>query len=413
MWMMKPNDRFVLLTLLIGMFYNHAASQSIRGDTIFLEISEEVTVYFPSQPTKAEILPDPAVQERLYKVRTMNIKNSISIQALKKGKEQYLEVTEKDRRHLFVLSYKEGSLARSIDFSSKRKESERATAVKKNVYKLLTETDSLYNQVQNSPTDPELWKRVEYKYGQLASFVDDNDTGYVASRLEECRKLIREMEVKNYDEELKKGKDYLASKKYGDARKAFSKALQSKPEDIQASKYLKLTDSTEAKDYIDLGDEAARTRNPVLAKMHYQKALHIKADYPLLQDKFNQAKKNADPLIYKIERDKGDEAMRNNDLEEAREAYDSALSVKPDDRYARGQLKIVDAELGNIKKEEQNDAAYQGILATAKKLADKASTAPDYDAAIKEYERAKALIPDGKFPRKKIAELTKKKNSVR
>lgn len=411
--MIKADYHTAFLMLMVCMlFYNNADSQSIRGDTIFLEVNKVVTVDFPSPPGRYELLPVNNSQDGVYIVNTMG-KNSISIHALRKGKDQDLEVTEKDRKHLFILSYKEGSTARKEDLSTKRKIEQRIKEVKKNVTRALNEADSLYNHAKNNIADQASWKDLEAKYQRLEKVVDDNDIEYVKSRLEECRKQSQDLLDMKYGKAIKAGQNYYSTKKYSDARKDYEKALEYKPGDEQALKYKNLNDSMWAKDYVDKGDEANKEKKYIDVKTYYKEALNIKPDYPFLQNKFNQAKKDADPLIYKIEKTNLIQAMKANDIKEARRAYDSALSVYPNDGYTKSQLNKLIIEEKKIEEEEKKEAVYQGILATAKSRADKASNRQEYDLAIKEYQRASDMIPTRKFPKKKIDELTKMKNSVR
>ena len=411
--MIKVSDcRVYMMLLLALLYYNNATSQSIRGDTIFLDVNKVVTVDFMSPPSKAELLPGADIQDGLYIVSIMG-KNSISILATKKGKDQDLEVTEKDRKHLFILSYKEGSVARTLNLSNKRKVSERVAEAKKNTSKALYEADSLYEQAKTNTTNPALWKNIEIKYQRLVNMVDGNDADYVKSRLEESRKQAQDLNNTKYGEAVKEGQTMYALKKWSDAKKAYGRALDIRPGDPQALKWINQIDSVWAKGYVDQGDEANRMKKWVLAKNNYQKAREIKPDYPSLQEKFEQVKINADPLIYKTEKENGDEAMKAGELKEARRAYDAALSARPDDRYIKNQIRLLAVEEEKVALEEKNDSAYQNILVTAKRLADKASSAQQYDLAIKEYERAAGMIPDRKFPRKQIAALTKQKNSLR
>lgn len=279
--------------------------------------------------------------------------------------------------------------------------------------KALTATNNLYDQARNNTSNQALWEEVEAKYLQLVNVIDAKEAGIVKSRLEESRKQVLVIKEKRYGEAIKEGQNYYSLKKYGEASIAYLKALADKPGDVQVLKYINLTDSVWAKGYIDKGDEAYMAKKYVLAKTNYQEALNIKADYPSLQNKFNQVKKDADPLIYKIEKEKGDQAVKANDIEEARRAYDSALSVRPGDKYIENQRQKLIIEEEKIDQDEKRDAEYQDILATAKSLAGKASNVQEYNLAIKEYERALVMIPTRKFPKKKINELTKIKNSVR
>lgn len=400
------------MCLLGLLFYNSAGAQNIRGDTIYVDENSVVAILFSAVPRKADLSMNDG-QGGLYEVKVMG-KKSLSIKALKKeARDQFLEVDEGDKEHLLILSYKEGSPARTIDWSTKRKLTARANEVKRDVTILLNRADSLYGQAKNNISNQAMWEEVSAKYSPLAIILDSKDRDDVRSKLEESSKRVEGIKENKYGEALKEGQNYYGLQKYSEARKAYQKALEYKPGDIQALKYISLTDSVWAKVYVDKGDEANKAKRYVYAMINYQEARRIKADYPLLENKFNQAKESANPIVYEAEKKKGDQAMKANDIVEARRAYDSALSARPDDRYIKSQVKNLIIEEEKIEQEERKEATYQSILVQAKGLADKASNVQGFDSAIKEYEKAISVIPDRKFPRKKIAELRKKRGSSR
>ncbi len=410
---MKFNYCILFPVLLLSfLFHTDTEAQNIRGDTIYADVNIVVTIVFPSSPSKAQLSIIDG-QDSLYEVSDMG-KKSISIMALKKGaKDQALEVAEGRRKHLLILSYKEGSLARTIDWSTVKKLSVRVEEKKREVSKSLSEANILYDQARNDISNQVLWEKVEAQYLKLINVEDSRDAGVVKSRLEESRTQIKNSKGKKYDEAITTSKNYLSEKKYPDARKGFQEALKHKPGDIQALNYINLTDSLWAKVYVDKGDEANKAGKKIDAKSYYKDASYIKPDYPFLLDKVNQAKKDADPEIYKIEKTKLDLAMKANDIEEARRAYDSILSIYPNDKYTKSQLPKLINEEKKIEEEKKEEADYQHILATAKSLADKASNVEGIDVAIKEYKRASDMIPARIFPKKRINELTKIKNGFK
>jgi tetratricopeptide (TPR) repeat protein len=411
---MKTHHCIVFLLFLPGLFFHsNAAAQNIRGDTIYVDVNKVVAVSFPSSPDKAELLPKDSSLERLYEVNTLE-KNSLSILALKGANNQYLEVTETKggRKHLFILSYKEGSPARSIDLSTIKRIKERVAIVKRNVSNALNEADNLYRQAKNNMKDQALWEELRDRYAGLNKVVvDPKDVNLVKLRLEEIGKQLQVIILnKKYDQAIQEGRNYYTSKNYEEAIKAYKQALDYKPGDASAKKWIRFTDSTWAKVYIDSGDAAYKVRKYREAKTYYQTALnkmadYPSADYPSLQDKLNQVKKDADPLICKDEKKIGVEALNANDIEGARKACDSALSVCPEDPDIKSLLEKVKVEERKIEQDEKKESEYQDILATAKELADKASDVQGYDLAIKEYQRALSKIPGRKFPKKKMDEL--------
>jgi tetratricopeptide (TPR) repeat protein len=409
---MKANHCIAFIMLLLSfLFHNDAEAQRIRGDTIYVDQNNVVTVAFPSLPTTFQLTTDG--QEGLYEVNDMG-KNTLSIKALKKGaKEQALEVTEGPRKHLFILSYKEGSPALRFDYSKRKTLSEHVDEKKKEVSKALDAANRLYDQAINNMSNQALWEEVEVKYLRLVNAMEPKDAGIVKSRLEESRTHIQNLKGKKYEEAIKNGQNYQFLKKYSEAKRAYLKAKEHNPGDVQVLKLINSNDSVWAKEHVDKGDEANKAKKFIEAKTYYKDAFNIKPDYFGLQDKLNQARKDADPLIYKIEKTNLIQAMKANDTEEARRAYDSILFIYPNDGYTKSQLNKLIIEEKKIEEEEKKEAVYQGILTTAKSRADKASNVQEYDLAIKEYQRASDMIPTRKFPKKKIDELTKMKNGVR
>lgn len=409
---MRANICIPLLLHLLGFLYGmDVNAQNIRGDIIYLDINNEgVSIDFPSQPKKGELAVGDSL-DGLYEVTDLP-KNILLIRVLKKNaKDQYLEVSEGGRKHSFILVYKEGSSARKIDLSSRRKLTAYIEDLKKKLTVDLIDADSLYNQAKKDMSDQALWSLVQQKYLPLVIRADDKNSGIVNSRLEEVRLHLQALKEKKHGEFLEKGRNLYFLKEYAEARKVFKKALDEKPGDLQILRYLNITDSAWCKDYLDKGDEAYNGKKYIVAKSYYKEGLIIKPDFPALQDKFNQAKIKAAPQIYDVEKQKGDDARKAFDFEKARKSYDSALSVKPGDIYIKNKLRDLAIIKEEIEKAEKKEAVYQGILASAKSLADHASTLEGYNLAIKEYQRAAVFMNQTRqFPGIKIKELTKLKN---
>lgn len=402
---MKP---FLNIIIFIFLCCVCASSQGIRGDTIFLEVNKTVTIVFLSSPGKAQLVPDPAGPDGEYEINSMD-KFSISILLVKKGtRDQYLEISEKDRNHLFVLAYKAGSAARKITFSKRRLISQRIEATKNNLSLALTKADSLFEEAKKKPSLSAL-KDVENRYLRLSKVVYEVDSSYVTAQLSDVRKQLVDLDGLTYGKTFKEGQDHFNSKKYKEASESFSKAISFKPGDPEASKYLNETNTAWAREHIDLGDEARKNKKNILAKNYYQQALNIQPDYPSVRDKFAEAKRLADPEIYAIQRDKGEIAFGEWRLKDARLAYDSALMAKPEDAFAKGRRLKVIIEEEKIAKEDQRDDDYQDILERAKNLTEKASGIQDVDQVIQEYQKAAQMYPLRQFPVKSISELKKLK----
>lgn len=396
---MKVNLRIWLLFLACIFFLHDAAAQNIRGDTVYVNESSTVELIFKSR-SEGKFLPN---GDGSYNVKG-GTNTSLLVMAARKGvKDQLLEVTDgKTRKHLFILSYKEALPAKRYDWSDLKKLKSHVEANKKKTSKALPEADNLYKLAMHSLNDEEAWGKVEASYQQLANSVDAKDGTLVNARLNESRKHKQRIRHDKYEKAMKEGQALAFAKKYAEAIKAYEEALEYTSEDSLALKNIGFTKQEWIKDLVKKGDEAVKLKDYVNAKNHYGIAWNMKPADTALRNRFNRIKKNADPLIYKIEREKGDQAYGVNDTAVARKAYDSALAVKPDDAYVKGQLKKLD-----------NQAKYFSILDKANSLAATASSVEEIDIAIKEYEKASELLQNRSYPKEKIKELKIKKESIK
>ena len=403
---MKAGRFIQLLFLLPGvLLYQNAGAQNIRGDTIFVNETSTVEIVF-NKRSEADL----PKGDGSYQVKDgTNV--SLLINASRKGvAEQPLNVTEGKRKHRFVLSYKESPPAKRINWSDLKKLKAHVEEKNRQAAAALGTANRLYDRAKNDLYNQPLWEQVEATYLKLESIVENKDESVVKLKLDEVRKQKKVIHNKKHSDAMAAGQSYFAAKRYAEAKEAYSKALEYKPDDALALKNLTFVDSFWAKEYELKGDEALRAKNYVLAKEQYAGGLKVKPGSPSLQHKFNLVIKDADPLIYRMERERGDRALRDNDIEEARSAYNAALSVRRDDRYIKNQIAKLIIEEEKIKVEEKKEAEYQRMLASAKSLAGAASNARGYDLAIKEYKRASDMFSARKFPKKRISELTRLKN---
>jgi tetratricopeptide (TPR) repeat protein len=231
--------------------------------------------------------------------------------------------------------------------------------------------------------------------------VEVKDTNLVHSRLQKIQEQLQAIAEKKYKDAMDLGMANSNSGKFREAKQAYTEALKYKPRDTLAKNKIEATDQSWFKDCVKRGDDANAEKKYVLAKDWYQQALAMNPNDKQLQSKFIQVRKKADPLIYKIMRKKGDSAYEVNDLVVARRSYDSALVLKPKDKYVEGQM-------GKISKLEE----YNSIVDKANNLAATATTVQQYDLAINEYRRALVVFPNRDYPKDQIKELILKRNSL-
>jgi hypothetical protein len=382
------------------LLHERSEAQNIRGDTIHVDTKSVVAIVFPSSPTKAEL----SAMDGSYEVNGIG-KKSLSIIAKKnEAKDQTLEVTEGKRNHLFVLAYKDGSPARSVDWSNIKKLKAHVEENKRNASKVLLEADALYKQTLGNVNDERAWEKVVDKYQQLTNLIDAKNESFVKARLVECRKRVQDIREANFKTAMKEGQDLFFATKFAGSIKAYEKALDYKPGDEQALKNIGLVKEEWGKDLVKKGDEEMKLKDYVSAKAHYGMARDLKPADTALQNKLNKAKKYADPLIVKKQKEAGDQAYQISDWKGAREAYNSALAAatnERDTRYLISQLKKLNHE-----------SDYERIRVKANSLAATASI-EEIDSVIKELEKVAQLFPARNYPKNKIKELKIQRDSIK
>ncbi|MBN1596989.1 MAG: hypothetical protein JW894_01740 [Bacteroidales bacterium] len=97
-------------------------------------------------------------------------------------------------------------------------------------------------------------------------------------------------------------------------------------------------------------------------------------------------------------RSEGDKLYQANNLAEAREKYEEALSIYPNDRYSKKKIEDINEKIGENK---QNQEIFDRTVAEA----DKFLSEEQYEAARIKFNEALRAMPQNNYPREKIAEI--------
>ena len=140
----------------------------------------------------------------------------------------------------------------------------------------------------------------------------------------------------------------------------------------------------------------------ISAKTYYEMALKQRP-------KDAEAKKKLDQTLVKIQQDSerqeifyshldaGDAFNAQNKYEEALEEYNKALAIFPGDKYVGAQVETIQ---GIIKERNDKQDAYDTAIAQGNTLLEE----ENFDAAIMQFEAAKAIFPNDNLPKERIAE---------
>jgi hypothetical protein len=186
---------------------------------------------------------------------------------------------------------------------------------------------------------------------------------YPKNQVELIRKLIDSQlsanDVSGYDLAISKADDAFMKKNYSIAKFYYYKAIEIKswekyPKD-RINEILLLTNSMlsekeemQYRDFLAKADEAFYSKDMSVARFYYNKAIAIKKEenYPQIklkdiqklieQDKLEQQKQEYQKII-----DQADQALQAQNFSIARFNYNKALSLRPDEKYPKDQLKRI------------------------------------------------------------------------
>jgi epidermal growth factor receptor substrate 15 len=164
--------------------------------------------------------------------------------------------------------------------------------------------------------------------------------------------------------------------------------------------------------YFEAGQSKQNIQEYELAIQNYKKALGAKPNdtkaiakiaeveaFIAKRDADNKSKQEADIAFNKIVL-QADEYFNNKDYQKAVETYRQALSLRPDNAYAKKQL----AEAEKLNKQESASLAnqqYQKIL----DVADNHFKDKNYEKALEYYNRALTIKSNDPYPKNRIEEI--------
>jgi len=200
-------------------------------------------------------------------------------------------------------------------------------------------------------------------------------TVYPTTKIKEINALRSNMakSEKAYLSLISKADAHLSSKRYTDAKEAYSQALGIKPDEAHPKAKIEEIDGLLA------GLAALDAKNAELAA---KKKAQLQAEY-------DQLIKNADAL------------MVDKDLNGAKASYEEALAIKAKEAYPVAQIKLINASLLKL---EGIDKQYDKFMTTGLRYKGSA----DYDRAKREYQAASDLKPNEQAPKDALAEIEAK-----
>lgn len=260
------------------------------------------------------------------------------------------------------------------------------------------------------------------------------EEGYPKSKISEIEAFIASNAEKEqqYKQSIQAGDEAMASKQWETARASYSKALELKPNETYPQSKIteinQLVAANEAKEEgynkaIASADQAFAAEEYKEAKKYYEQALGYKASESYPQTKIAEIEKKltaiaAQEEAAKLEKEKmaqleadyqaaivkADALLEEKSWDEATNAYNEALSLKPNESYPNQQLQEIQRQkkeqLAEMKKEELQDA-YEETVSKA----DQAFAEKNYELAKASYEKALQIKSDESYPTEQLSEI--------
>ncbi len=227
----------------------------------------------------------------------------------------------------------------------------------------------------------------------------------------------------SYQTALADADKFYAGKEYDKAKSGYQIALGIKPDEQYPKDRIKEIDliftalvkqKEQDKQYLDIiaaADKLLTDKSYQPAKVQYQSALKLKPEEKYPQDRIAEidlaladlAKQKALDDQYNSAITKADKSFASKTWDQAKTDYSAASALKPNETYPKDKIAEIDKIVADLAKQKEIDDQYAGIIT----IADKLFSEKTYSNARTEYGKAGDLKPAEAYPKTKIAEIDK------
>lgn len=251
--------------------------------------------------------------------------------------------------------------------------------------------------------------------------------GYPAEKMAEIKTRIAAMEAqaaidKQFNEEVSKADQFLASNELEKALQTYESALKIKPGEEYASGKaaeireilgeiaLKEALERQYEDAISKADKSLNDKDYTAALASYRAALELKPGESYPGDRISaingilgeMAAQEAVDKQYEDAISYAGELFALKEYPMALAAYQDALKIKPEESLPQDKIREINGILDEIAEKNAFDKRYNDIVANADKL----FAAKDYQNAMATYKEASGMKPDQTYPKTKMDEIT-------
>ncbi len=234
---------------------------------------------------------------------------------------------------------------------------------------------------------------------------------YATKRIAEIEGIEVQMHTQNrYNDVIALADKAFDEKLWDESKKRYQEALQIRPGEAYPTTQISRIDQ-ELQQLAQLAEKQSTFESAVLngdasyarqfypkALEYYRTALSIKPDDATVLAKIAKVEKEQkeinDRLYYDETIKAADKANKDQDYENARTLYASALTARPDQTYPQNQINAIDKITGDNQR-------YADLIARA----DASLAAQDYTSSREDYKAALEMKPREKYPADKIREI--------
>ena len=268
----------------------------------------------------------------------------------------------------------------------------------------------------------EEYRQAKQSYKQALSVKPGE--GYPRSQVEKIEQILakRKNLAQQYTSLIAEADQSFDRKYYIQAKSAYQQALDLKPgesypqqridEISQLLKDLaaKKRNDQQYKEAIKEADAAFDRQEYTLAKSMYSEALFVKPTetYPkeqidkiddiLAQQARAEAERKQAEKAYNDAIERGDAMFSMEEYGQAKQSYNRALSIRPDEAYPRSQVEKINSLLAQ---REAENRAYKSAI----EQGDRLFAAEDYEPSLKAYEKASEMKPGEQYPKDQITKV--------
>ncbi len=252
--------------------------------------------------------------------------------------------------------------------------------------------------------------KIEYQFA--LSLIPEKS--YPKTKLRELKQLIDAESVKIglYQKTLATADSLYINKNYKPARDYYQQANDIYVEKEYPKNQMILIDAilnpiAEYNKIIDDADNFYMVRDYQNAKNYYESASNIKPEDTYPKEMLNKVlaaiatKATTDQEDYEQAIQLGNEYFNNNEFTEARQQFEFALRIKPEEEYSRLKIEELDIKIRSIQENLRIDSTFNAAI----QKADLLLSANDLDQAKENYQLALSIKADEFYPTQKLKEI--------